>query len=287
MPLPFDRARTVARRVFAVARKVITVARKDQVTFLAASIAFYAFLSVFPLLLLLLVVGTSVGGPVVTEAILDVVTELLAPNAQAIFTEALVEETGRSGAGLVGVLFLVWSASRVFRGLAIAFGMIYDTDVALSFRTTVVNGITVLGAMGIALAAIFLLRASLVILAIPPLWQHLSVVPLFIGLLMLFFPMYYLFPRQYHGARGALPGTTFAAAGWALLGEVFALYAANARTFALFGVIGGVLLVLTWFYFGAVVILTGAILNAVLAGREVGVPVGSASGSDWAEDPEG
>lgn len=275
-------------RLAIVIKRVVAVARNDQVTFLAASIAFYAFLSLFPLLLLVLVLGSIFGGVEFAAAILNAVNELLTPQAQAVLTEALLEEAGRSGAGIAGLVFLVWSGLRVFRGLAIAFDMIYGGGVELSFRGTVVHGLTVFGAIGVGLVGIFVMRTWLALLSVPPLWKRLSVIPLFLGLMVLFFPMYYLFPRQYHGARGALPGALFAAAGWTLLGEVFAIYAANAGTFALFGLIGGVLLLLTWFYFGAIILLTGAVINAVLAGREVGASaIVSRRSRPQADHPEG
>ncbi|MFQ3293598.1 MAG: membrane protein [Halobacteriales archaeon] len=68
-------------------------------------------------------------------------------------------------------------------------------------------------------------------------------------------------------AREALPGTVTVAIGWTLLGGAFSWYATTAGNFALYGVLGGVLLLLTWLYFGAMLVILGAVLNAVIAGR--------------------
>jgi len=70
------------------------------------------------------------------------------------------------------------------------------------------------------------------------------------------FPIYYLFPDTTLTVREALPGAVFAAVGWTLLTTGSQLY----------GVIGGVLLLVTWVYFAGQLLLVGASLNAVLSG---------------------
>jgi hypothetical protein len=93
--------------------------------------------------------------------------------------------------------------------------------------------------------------------------------PLFLvaALSVVFFPLYYVFPDREVTVREAVPGAVAAAAGWAFLSVAFGLYADRAGAFQLYGVIGGVLLVLAWFYLGGLVILIGGALNAALAGH--------------------
>jgi len=64
-----------------------------------------------------------------------------------------------------------------------------------------------------------------------------------------------------------LPGTIVAAVGWALLNAGFGIYVAYSSTRDLYGVVGGVILLITFLYFGALVILIGAVTNVVLMGR--------------------
>ena len=65
----------------------------------------------------------------------------------------------------------------------------------------------------------------------------------------------------------ALPGAAFSAVVWTLSALLFRVYAATSDSVELYGVVGAILLVLTWFYLGGLTLLFGAILNAVLAGR--------------------
>lgn len=250
-----------------ILRQVVKAAMDDRVTFIAASIAFYAVLSIFPLLLLLLAVGSWLVGEAFAAAVLDMTSGLLTPEALALIEEGLVTAPGRGGASLLGIVFLTWTAIKVFRGLDIAFSTVYGAADDPSFLSTTFHALVVLLALGAGITAVGAIQ--LAVATIPDAQTSMLVSPFasFLSLTILFFPMYYVFSAGQHSAISVLPGTAVAAAGWTLLGELFGIYAANAATYALFGLIGGFMLLLMWFYFGAIVLLIGAILNAVLAGR--------------------
>ena len=259
--------KTRATDIGLVVKTVGRAALADQVTFLAASIAFYAFISVFPLLLLVLVLGSYVGGEAFAMSIVNAVEGVLTPESQGLVEEALVEGTGRGGAGAVGAVALLWSGLKVFRGLDIAFSQVYGTGEDQSFVANLASAGTVLLAIGVGFAVMLLVRTYVRLVPTPPLVGGLSIVLVFLALVVVFFPMYYVFPSTSLTFREVIPGAVFAGASWTVLSELFGLYAANAGTFALFGFLGAVLLLLTWFYFGAIILLVGATLNAVLAGR--------------------
>lgn len=67
--------------------------------------------------------------------------------------------------------------------------------------------------------------------------------------------------------RKALPGAAVAAVGWTLLQALFQVYVSMTSGAQLYGVLGGVILLITWLYFGSVVVLLGAATNVVLSGR--------------------
>jgi len=82
---------------------------------------------------------------------------------------------------------------------------------------------------------------------------------------VVFFPLYFVMPGMTIAPQEAVPGTVVAAIGWMLLGQGFQLYTAYAADFAAYGILGGVLLLLTWLYFGALIVMVGAVINAVMA----------------------
>jgi hypothetical protein len=101
-----------------------------------------------------------------------------------------------------------------------------------------------------------------------------------VGLALAFYPLYYFLPMDDVTLREAIPGAVFAAIGWTVLQTGFRIYAAQAGGSA-YGVIGAALLILTFLYFGGMILLIGVAINAVLAGR-----TGKGSGVEAASEGE-
>jgi len=252
-----------------LARTVVRELRARDATLLAASIAYYAFVSLLPLLVLATIVATAVGGEALRTTVLGLAGQYLLPVGQGLIDEALANTTGRGGVTLVGFALLLWSSLKLFRGIDTAFARIYGTA-SRDFLGSVRVGVTVLVAIGVGsfggvalVGAVAFLRTPVALVA-PLLF--------FTVLTAALFPVYYLIPAADLSPREALPGTLLGAVGWTLLGTAFALYAAVATTsgrFALYGVLGAILLLVTWFYLAGLVLLVGAALNAVRGGRSV------------------
>ena len=254
-------------RLASFARSLVTVVRDEQLTFLAAAIAYYAFVSVIPLLLVTLAVTSAIAGDTLASEILAVVGEFLTPQASTLIEEALISGTGRGGATVAGLAVLLWSSLRVFRGLDIAFSRVYGQETPVGLLEQVRDALLVLGAIGLGLGATVLLGAILPLSDVP-LPGYSGPLGLLIVLSVVFLPIYYVFPDSGVGAWEALPGAVFAGGGWTLLSLGFSVYATRAASFQLYGIIGAVLVILTWFYFGGLLVLLGAALNSVLAGRK-------------------
>ncbi|WP_436907657.1 YihY/virulence factor BrkB family protein [Halosimplex marinum] len=260
------RARAGGREAVAVARAVVALVREREVTFLAAGIAYYAFVSLLPALMLLLVVASTLGGPDLAAEVVAATGNVLSPVGQDLVRSALVDAAGAAPATLVGVGLLVWSALKVFRGLDIAFSRIYGTETAESMVGKVRDAAVALGAVAVGLAALVAVGVAVGYAGVA-LVGLLGTAALVVVLTVVFFPLFVVFPDTDAGLAEALPGTVFAAVGWTLLGTGFRLYAGMAGQFDVYGVLGVVLLLVTWYYAGATVLLVGAALNAVLADR--------------------
>jgi membrane protein len=98
------------------------------------------------------------------------------------------------------------------------------------------------------------------------------------GLVVAFLPMYYVFPDCDLGVRDVLPGAVFAAVGWALFQSLFQVYLSfsdpGASSFA-----GSIIVLITYLYFTALVLLVGAVVNAVVGGHSSGRPGGVGEGA--------
>lgn len=248
------------------AKRIIGEFSEKNVTLLAAAVAYNAFLSLAPILVLLLVVVTAVGG-----GLEDRVVALAQENFPGPIAD-LVVEVFRGGAGdpaasVVGLVVLVWGSLKLFRGLDSSFSEIYETTEEVSFSGQVADGLVVLGALVLAVLATVGVTAVFAALGgVIPYIGLLTPLVLVGGLLLAFLPIYRRFPDANVGWREALPGAAFAAVGWAAFQALFQVY----FTFSGGGsdsLFGGVVVVITWLYFSGLVLLLGAVINAVLGGH--------------------
>ncbi|MDS0475324.1 YihY/virulence factor BrkB family protein [Natrinema sp. 1APR25-10V2] len=264
------------RRAGSVARDVVAVIRDRNVTFMAGSIAHAAFLSLLPLLLVLLLVAGAVGNEYLTDQLVSLSQTYVSPAGQGLVYEALTRASDRSGASLIGLVSLLWGMFRVFRGLKTAFDELYGEG-ENRLREKLVDGgvvfvVILLATVGVGFATAVL--ASIdhpVVLALTPL-------VLFVGLTVAFFPVYYVFPSPDVSSREALPGTVIAAAGWVVLEAVFGIYADLVNTVGTFDTFGAIILLLIWLYATAFVLLVGAAVNVVVGDRTP--DAGSAAGDE-------
>lgn len=251
-----------------VARRVGEIIDEQRVTFLAAAVAYYAFVSLLPAVLLVIALSTTFFGEQMAVALLNLVGEFLTPVGRNVVATALEDTSGRTGATIVGLVVLLWSTLKVFRGLDIAFVQVYGTDESAGFVERLLEAAIVAASVGVGATLMVAVGSIVATLSIPSSLEMASVLGLPVVLVVVFFPLYYLFPSLDVSVRDVLPGTVFAAVGWTLLQAGFQLYVGIAGGYQVYGLVGGVLLLVTWLYLAAVVLLVGAAINAVLAGED-------------------
>lgn len=261
------------QRAITITRTVIDGIRSEQVTFIAASLAYYAFISLIPLLLLAIVVGSAVGGDAFSTGVSEPVTNAVGGEAGELVRTALENQSGQSGATVVSVLVLLWSGLKLFRGLDVAFSSVYGGPPSDGIVGQLRNGLLSLFAVSIgvaltvAIGSIISLSGIVLVVGGVDIIGTIGTIAQLGGLVLTLLPLYYVLPSESITVREALPGAVFAAIGWTILQTVFRIYAANAGNYAAYGAIGGVLLLVTFLYFGGLILLVGVVLNAALTGR--------------------
>jgi YihY family inner membrane protein len=255
-----------------VLREVIHGVRSDRITFVAASLAYYAFVSLIPLLLLALVVANVVGGEPFRMDVIAIVEAQLGEAAGSEVGDALRNQQGQAGASLVALVTLLWSSLKLFRGMDVGFSTVYGGPIGGivdQLRDGFVTLVAVGGGIGITIAIGALLAVPDVTLVIAGvnLISLLGTVVLLVGLTLTFLPLYYILPTADISITEAIPGAAFAAVGWTALQTGFRMYTQLTTGYEAYGVLAGALLLVTFLYFGGLVVLTGVVLNAVLAGR--------------------
>ncbi|WP_306052869.1 YihY/virulence factor BrkB family protein [Natronococcus wangiae] len=258
-----------------LASDVTAVARERQLSVKSAGLAYHAFNTLVPLVILVLVGATLVDA---LEPILRALES--ATGLEGAVTEDGIEEAaGTAGdrvrAASLALVILLWSAARLFQAVNSAFTDVYDSRDDQSYVGNVVTVTAVTVVNAVLLTATFALGVALVSVVGVSLPVRAGGMPAAVGSAVVlaavlpgvFFPMYYLFPQADVSAAEVLPGTAFAALSWTILGAGFRLYVVTSESVALFGVAGAILLILTWVYLGGLCLLLGAVFNAVLADR--------------------
>jgi membrane protein len=252
------------REAISIGRGMVELAIEKEITFLAGSIAFFAFVSLVPAMVLILAIGSLLGGEAFATGIVGLVESSLSEEGTEVLRTALADTSGLAGASILGLIVLVWSTLKVFRALDIAFNRIYQVDADTSLFRQLLNGTIVALSIMTALMVLLLVRMTIPWLTIP--YANWLGVPLvMLGLIVVLFPIYFLLPPVPVSLREVLPGALAAVFGLTLLQELFAFYASHAGQYQAYGFIGAVLLFLLWLYFGSTVLLGGVVVNASLA----------------------
>jgi membrane protein len=195
----------------------------------------------------------------------DLLSKQLSSAGQESVTEGLTQTSGKGSASVVGFVGLAWGDLKLFRGLDQAFNELYHNDVDSSLLEQVRNGFVVIVGIAFAVGLVVAVGVALVFLPLGlPFVDVLGSLLLIAVLGLAFLPIYYVLPPVDVSIREVLPGAVVAAVGWMVLQFGFRLYAANASRYGAYGMIGAVLLFVTWLYFASIVVLLGGAVNAVL-----------------------
>ncbi|EMA46835.1 YihY/virulence factor BrkB family protein [Halobiforma nitratireducens] len=246
-------------------KQIVAGIQEKNVPFMAASIAYQAFLSLLPLLVLVFFLVTIVGDETFAQQVTATTEDFLPESGQLLIEESIENSPATAGSTIIGVVVLVWGSLKIFRGLDKAFSEIYDASSEGSFVETVRDALLVFGAVG---GALFVAAGLGIAFAFLPSVPGLGLVQslLLVCLLALaFYPMYYYFPNVDTSRREVIPGVVLAAVGWTALQSLFRVYVGLAADEG-GGVLGGIILLLTWLYFGGLILLSGAVVNAIGTG---------------------
>lgn len=262
--------------------RILEKARDDNLGMLAAGVAFFAFLAIFPAIVAMVAVYGLLFDPAAVEAQLDPLGEIMPPEAFAILynqTKAVVDQGSRSlSLGfMASLIFAIWSATKGMRALMTALGVAYDTTEKRGILLTgLLSYLFTLGAIFYAVAAMAGIAALPVVIGLFDLsdettdnllllrWPILVVI-LLVGLAILY---HYGPHRRGVRFRWLSPGALVAAILWVAASIGFSSYVSNFGAYnEIFGSLGAVVILLLWFYVSAYAFCLGAEINATLEER--------------------
>ena len=242
---------------------IVRTAIERDVQYPAAALAYYSFVSLLPLLVILLAV---LGEPAARE-VRATTLQFLTPAAQDLVLDALTDSRGRIGATLFAVGVLAWSGANITAGFQTVVEDV-EGEIDRSLAAHLRDGASVLGSLTLGIVSVVFVSGLFVLLPGAPFVVTSGLVVLPVALSLSFLPLYYLPSQDIDSLRAAAPGAVTAAVGWTILLGAIRFYAENADAYAIFGVLSGILLILTSLYAAASLLMVGHVVNATLS-REI------------------
>ena len=244
---------------------------------LGRSLAFYALLSLAPLLILLLWLTASLY-PTAQEELVEQIGQLAGSGAEVIAGTVIQNASDRpsigSLAGLWSTLLLFVGATAVFARLQAALNLIFRTDAQrldglLAWLRKRVFSFGVIFALGFLLLVSMTLSTVLQVLFsnVPSLLPALGTLTTLTIYVVSFTFLYHYLPDRQVQWRQAFLGGAITAALFVLGRYLIGLYIAQAAPGSAYGSMGALVILLVWMYYAAVVFFVGALLTAVIDER--------------------
>lgn len=270
----------------------------------AASFAYYAFFSMFPLILLLITIGTSFlntpeeqsEATAMIMAYVSYYIPLEAHDATVVINTISGVVKSRKSAGIIASVVLAWSALRFFQALVRGVNRAWGTKEYSWWRLPIKNlAMTAILASALLLGILapvvlkqiedsYWLHSREVGLDFGFVWYLFEFLKLTIPLLVLFYgmSMFYKFsPRRKTTFREVWVAAVFVTIALEVLQRLFVLYTKNIGNFnALYGTFGSVIALLLWIYLSGSIIILGGCLCA--ARYEIGMSLSDQSESNHA-----
>ncbi len=256
---------------FSLLAETLRKAKQDAAPDLAASIAFWAFFSIFPLLIgILSLISHFLESSSMQARIFETVTEMLPGSAEMVMDNLDAVVRFRGTMGLVAILGLFWTAAKVFgaisRSVNRAIGMEQQQRPLLSklryFGTAVAVSILIIVSLGVTVVLELVLEAP----ALSGLGLDPGAVSWFQGwpasfilVFLIFTLIYKLTPSTEVVWSQVFPGALLATLLFELGQAGFALYldkVANLK--AVYGSLSSIIVLLLWLYISAFILILGA-----------------------------
>ncbi|WP_116084212.1 YihY/virulence factor BrkB family protein [Tropicimonas sp. IMCC34011] len=261
----------------AIAKRVWAEQTNDHVGLIAAGVAFYGLLALFPAVTATMAIAGLIAEPDVVAGQIETFTAMMPADAASLLIDQVQAVTGSESGGLgiaaiFGILVAIYSASKgvnsLMEGLNVAFDQ--EEDRGFFMLTAMKFGLTFALIVGLVLIAILLAIVPAAIAFLPigetlETWLNYGRWPILLVVVCVGLAFLYRFgpSRSPRGWRWITPGAAIATALWVIGSLGFSFYVANFGSYnETFGALGGVIILLMWLWLSAYIVLIGAEIDA-------------------------
>jgi membrane protein len=257
---------------------------------LAAQLAYYFFLALFPALLFLIALAGFLATQDSVVRVVTMLEGLAPPDVIGIIRDQLAQIASNESGGLLtfGVAAALWSSSAAMVAVIDALNRAYDVeDTRPWWRQRLTSILLTIG------AAVFILASIALVMAGPELadfigsqvglgaasvwtWKILQWPLIFVLVATAIGLIYYFAPDVEQDFVWITPGSLFATLLWLVGSLGFRVYVVNFGSYnETYGLVGGVMVLMLWLYLSGLAIIVGAEMNAEIEhasphGKDVG-----------------
>jgi membrane protein len=249
---------------------------KDNCLGMAAQLAYYFFFALFPALLVVLVVASYfTSDPEFVNNMFMLMRGFVPEEGLGIITAQLLKiRENQAGLLTIGMLTALWSSSAAMTAIIDTLNSAYDIVEGRAWWRVRITAILLTVSV-----ALFIVVSFALVLTGPALAERLAdglglgaafewgwkilQWPLIFTLVSTGIALvYYFAPDAEQDWVWLTPGSVAATALWLLASLGFKYYVSTLGSYESYGVVGGVMVLMLWFYISGLVILIGAELNA-------------------------
>lgn len=260
------------RKLYLIGQDFSAQMKKQNISAHAASIAFFFFLSIVPMLMVLsmIIPYTPLTEENLTETVADIIPDKVVPLVESLIAEVYDKSAGSLS---IAVLATLWSAAKGV--MALMHGLNAVNGVEEKRNYFVVRGVACLYTVVMLVVVILSLflnvfgnqLVNLALHRLPPLQKLAAFVMNFrflvvwVVLTLLFAAIYAYVPNDKLKFKEQIPGATFAAVVWSIFSWGFSIYVDYSNSYGIYGSLAIIIIILLWMYFCMYIIMVGAYLN--------------------------
>lgn len=259
-------------KIYELGRDFSTRMKKQNISAYAASIAFFFFLSIVPMLIVIctIIPYTPLTERNLVEALTDLVPDMAAP-----LVVSLISDVYEKSAGIlsVAVIATLWSASKGVTALMRGLNAVNGVEEKRNYF--VVRGVASLYTLVMLVVLILSLflnvfgnqLVKLILYRVPVLRElvffllHFRFLLVWVVLTVLFSAIYAYVPDEKLKFTEQIPGAMFTAVVWNVFSWGFSLYVNHSNSYGIYGSLSIIVIVLIWMYFCMYIMMIGAHLN--------------------------
>lgn len=258
-------------------KEFIAHIKKDPIQDWSATLAFFFMLSIFPLLIFILALLPYL--PIDANHMFSYVEEYVPYELANLLSTTIfnIIEEPKGGLLSFGILATIWTASNGMNALIRALNKAHDIDETRSFiKVRLLSIIMTLGMVLVIIVTLLLpIFGRLILQAIDSLvvmpsslFETLNRLRWIIGITIMTLVLmliYYIAPNKRTKFSQVVVGAIFATITWQMISYLFSIYVSNFGNYsATYGSLGGVIILMLWFFLSGMILVIGGEINATL-----------------------